>query len=273
MRAGVCLAVRHRQNCFWRLGARSAAAGACRGCRLSDLLGPLPTGMAGAFRRRARGWYTQERLGAGAEEPFLSDAGVNSSREELAPKMGLKIESVQLNDVMVVLPEVRGDARGFFMETYRADQFRELGLPTDFVQDNHSKSKKGVLRGLHFQWDPPMGKLMRVTRGRAFMVAVDIRKHSLTLGQWVGVEGDGEVPLLFWAPAGFARGFCVLSGFAEIEYLCSGIYNGAAEASIRWNDPTINLQWPISDPILSDRDRKAYLLADWLATKESDLVR
>ena len=97
--------------------------------------------------------------------------------------MAFKIESVHLNEIKVILPEVRGDARGFFMETYRADQFREIGLPTDFVQDNHSKSKKGVLRGLHFQWDPPMGKLMRVTNGAAFLVAVDIRKGSPTLGR------------------------------------------------------------------------------------------
>jgi dTDP-4-dehydrorhamnose 3,5-epimerase len=106
--------------------------------------------------------------------------------------MAFKIESVHLNDVTVVLPEVRGDSRGFFMETFRADQFRELGLPTDFVQDNHSKSKKCVLRGLHFQWDPPMGKLMRVTRGAAFLVAVDVRKGSPTLGKWFGLEVSEE---------------------------------------------------------------------------------
>src|SRR5499433_3575386 len=104
--------------------------------------------------------------------------------------MPLKIESVHLNDIVVIVPQVVGDSRGFFMETYRADQFREFGLPTEFLQDNHSRSSKGVVRGLHFQWDPPMGKLMRVTRGEAFLVAVDIRKGSPTLGQWVGIEAS-----------------------------------------------------------------------------------
>jgi dTDP-4-dehydrorhamnose 3,5-epimerase len=118
-----------------------------------------------------------------------------------------------------------------------------------------------------------MGKLMRVIRGRAFVVAVDVRKNSPTLGQWVGIEACGENALLVWAPAGFARGFCVLSDYAEIEYQCTGVYNSAAEASIRWDDPTINIRWPIADPVVSDRDRRAHLLSDWLATKESDLVR
>src|SRR5579871_3134522 len=144
--------------------------------------------------------------------------------------MSFKIESVHLNEVIVVQPEVRGDARGFFMETYRADQFKELGLPTNFVQDNHSKSKKGVVRGLHFQWDPPMGKLMRVTAGNAFLVAVDIRKGSPTVGQWFGVEASAENRRTVWAPAGFARGFCALSDATEIQYKCTGIYNGKAES-------------------------------------------
>lgn len=186
--------------------------------------------------------------------------------------MKAKTKNTSLNDVILIEPEIFRDPRGFFSEVYRLDQFAEFGITQTFVQFNHSGSTRGVLRGLHFQWDPPMGKLMRVNRGRAFLVAVDIRKRSPTLGQWVGIECNGDIPLLVWAPGGFARGFCVLSDFAEIEYLCSGIYNGAAEASIRWDDPAINIQWPISDPTLSDRDKKAYLLADWLATKESDLV-
>src|SRR5579864_9420792 len=158
--------------------------------------------------------------------------------------MAFTIESVHLNDITVILPEVRGDARGFFMETYRADQFRELGLPIDFVQDNHSKSKKGVLRGLHFQWDPPMGKLMRVTNGAAFLVAVDIRKGSPTLGQWFGVEASAENKKQVWAPYNFARGFCALSEVTEIQYKCTGIYNNKAESAIRWNDPEIGIKWP-----------------------------
>src|SRR3984957_7634198 len=139
--------------------------------------------------------------------------------------MEIKVESRHLNGVVVLAPQVFEDARGFFMEAYRADQFRELGLPTDFVQDNHSRSKQGVLRGLHFQWDPPMGKLMRVTYGTAFLVAVDIRKGSPTLGKWFGRELSSDTKTQIWAPAGFARGFCVLSDFAEIEYLCTGGYN------------------------------------------------
>src|SRR5215471_19727715 len=117
--------------------------------------------------------------------------------------MPMTAESRHLNDIVVIVPQAFGDSRGFFMETFRADQFRALGLPTEFVQDNHSGSGKGVVRGLHFQWDPPMGKLMRVTRGAAFLVAVDIRKGSPTLGQWVGVEVSDENKKQVWAPYGF----------------------------------------------------------------------
>src|SRR5512136_2396135 len=143
--------------------------------------------------------------------------------------MQVKIESVHLNGLAVLLPEVFEDDRGFFMEVFRADQFRDLGLPTEFVQENHSRSKKGVLRGLHFQWEPPMGKLMRVTVGSAFLVAVDIRKDSPTLGRWFGVEASSTNRKQVWAPAGFARGFCVLSEVAEIQYMCTGIYNSKGE--------------------------------------------
>src|SRR5713101_4397647 len=121
--------------------------------------------------------------------------------------MPLRIESRHLSDVIVIVPQVHEDERGFFMEAYRADQFRELGLPLTFVQENHSYSKKGVLRGLHFQWDPPMGKLMRVTRGTAFLVAVDVRPGSPTVGEWVGLEASAENRRQVWAPASFARGF------------------------------------------------------------------
>ena len=184
--------------------------------------------------------------------------------------MQIKIESRHLTDVVVVVPEVFQDGRGFFSETFRADQFELLGLPTKFVQDNHSRSAKGVLRGLHFQWEPPMGKLMRVTRGAAFLVAVDIRKASPTLGQWVGIEASDENRRCVWAPAGFARGFCALSDLTEIQYKCTGIYNNKAEAAIRWNDPAIGIQWPLSDVVLSEKDRVARTLAEWLARPESD---
>src|ERR1043166_778881 len=184
--------------------------------------------------------------------------------------MGFKIASVHLNDVKVVLPEVRGDARGFFIETYRADQFRELGLPTEFVQDNHSRSGRGVLRGLHFQWEPPMGKLMRVTRGAAFLVAVDIRKGSPTLGKWVGLEVSAESLKQVWAPAGFARGFCALTEEVEVQYKCTAIYNGKAESAIRWDDPEIGIEWPLKDVMLSQKDRNARTLTEWLASPDSE---
>lgn len=183
--------------------------------------------------------------------------------------MRITIESRHLRDVVVVVPEVFKDGRGFFTEVFRADQFKELGLPTEFVQDNHSRSAKGVVRGLHFQWDPPMGKLMRVTLGSAFLVAVDIRKGSPTLGKWVGIEASDENRRQVWAPAGFARGFCVLSEAAEIQYKCTGIYNSKAESGILWNDPQIGIEWPLTDVQLSDKDRKAQTLAQWLASPQS----
>jgi len=188
--------------------------------------------------------------------------------------MAFKIESVHLNDVVVLLPQVHGDTRGFFMESYRADQFRELGLPADFVQDNHSKSKKGVLRGLHFQWDPPMGKLMRVIRGVAFLVAVDIRKGSPTLGQWVGLEVSEDNKKQVWAPYGFARGFCALSDCCEVLYKTTGVYNQKGESGIYFADPAIGVKWPIdvSTAETSERDRNAQTLAQWLASPFADNI-
>jgi dTDP-4-dehydrorhamnose 3,5-epimerase len=183
--------------------------------------------------------------------------------------MEIRIESRFLQDVLVIVPDVFRDARGFFMETFREDQFRVHGLPVHFVQDNHSRSTKGVLRGLHFQWEPPMGKLMRVSQGSAFLVAVDIRKGSPTLGKWVGVEASAENCRQVWAPAGFARGFCVLSDVAEIQYKCTGIYNNKGESGIRWDDPDINVEWPIRDLLLSEKDRNAQTLAQWLSQPES----
>ncbi len=183
--------------------------------------------------------------------------------------MDIKIEAKFLKDVVVLVPDVFQDSRGFFMETFREDQFKALGLPTHFVQDNHSRSAKGVVRGLHFQWEPPMGKLMRVTLGSAFLVAVDIRKGSTTLGKWVGVEASAENRRQVWAPAGFARGFCVLSDNAEIQYKCTGIYNNKSESGIRWDDPEIGIEWPLKDVLLSEKDRNAQTLAQWLSKPES----
>lgn len=188
--------------------------------------------------------------------------------------MPLRIQSVQLNDIVVVAPQPLEDSRGFFMEVFRTDQFRNLGLPCDFVQDNHSRSSKDVLRGMHFQWDPPMGKLMRVTRGAAFMVAVDVRKHSPTLAQWFGLEVSAENKLQIWAPYGFARGFCALTDICEVQYKCTGLYNPKGESAIHFADPDIGINWPmdVKSAIVSEKDRTAQSLAQWLASPLSDEV-
>jgi dTDP-4-dehydrorhamnose 3,5-epimerase len=188
--------------------------------------------------------------------------------------MSFQIESIHLDQVFVIIPQVVGDSRGFFMETFRADRFREIGLPTEFVQDNHSRSAKGVLRGLHFQWDPPMGKLMRVTNGAAFLVAVDVRKGSPTLGKWMGMEVSAENKKQVWAPYGFARGFCTLTDPCEVQYKCTGHYNPQGESSIYLGDPEIGIHWPIHPEggLLSERDRNAQTLAQWLASPLSDRI-
>ena len=194
---------------------------------------------------------------------------------EFGRPMPIHIESRHLNDIVVLKPDAFTDERGFFLETYRADQFREMGLPTDFVQDNHSRSKRGVIRGLHFQYDRPMGKLMRVTLGVAYLVAVDIRKGSPTVGRWVGLEVSDQNRLQVWAPAGFARGFYVLSDHAELQYKCTAIYNRKGETGIRWNDPQVGVEWPIAsnEAVLSEKDRKAQSLAEWLASPQADLLQ
>ena len=187
--------------------------------------------------------------------------------------MEIRIESRPGLDVIVLVPEIFRDERGFFMEAFREDQFKALGLPHQFVQDNHSRSIKGVTRGLHFQWDPPMGKVMRVSFGTAFLVAVDVRKGSPALGKWYGIVASAENRYQLWAPAGFARGFCVLSDAAEIQYKCTGLYNSKAESGIRCDDPEIGIDWPIENPLLSEKDKKAQTLAQWLARPESDNFR
>jgi dTDP-4-dehydrorhamnose 3,5-epimerase len=189
--------------------------------------------------------------------------------------MPVKIESVQLNEIVVVLPHVVGDSRGFFMEVFRADQFRAEGLPAEFLQDNHSRSKKGVLRGLHFQFDPPMGKLMRVSHGSAFLVAVDIRKGSPTLGQWFGLEVSAENKKQVWAPYGFARGFCALTDDCEVQYKCTAVYNQQGESGINHADPEIGIHWPVDLATVetSEKDRNAQTLAQWLASPRSDHIR
>jgi dTDP-4-dehydrorhamnose 3,5-epimerase len=185
--------------------------------------------------------------------------------------MGIAIETTPIPDLLLVRHDVHRDPRGFFMEVFRQDQFAAAGLPDRFVQFNHSRSTRGVVRGLHFQWDPPVSKMMRVIFGTAFLVAVDIRHDSPARGQWFGIELSAGDATQLWAPPGFARGFAVLSEEAEIQYFCTGIYNPACESGIRWNDPEIGIQWPVADPILSDKDRTAQSFRQWQDRPESRL--
>lgn len=187
--------------------------------------------------------------------------------------MPVRIEQRELGDVVVLVPDIFRDDRGFFVESYRADQFRALGLPTEFVQDNHSRSARGVIRGLHFQWDPPMSKLMRVTAGAAFLVAVDIRRGSPTLGQWFGIEASAENRRMVWAPPGFARGFCALTDGTEVQYKCTAIYNPQCESAIRWNDPGIGIEWPVKEARISEKDSNARTLPEWLSSPESEALQ
>ena len=183
--------------------------------------------------------------------------------------MAFLVESRHFGEVVVLVGNSYQDHRGYFTETYREDQFRELGLPGCFVQDNHSYSRMGVVRGLHFQWDPPMGKLMRVTRGAAFLVAVDLRLDSPTLGNWVGIEATDDNRKQVWAPASFARGFCALTHHVEVQYKCTGTHNPKCESAIRWNDPDIGIDWPVRNVTISEKDRNAQSLAEWLTSPHS----
>ncbi|AEH44607.1 dTDP-4-dehydrorhamnose 3,5-epimerase [Thermodesulfatator indicus DSM 15286] len=181
--------------------------------------------------------------------------------------MPFEFIKTEIPEVIIVKPKVFGDERGFFMETYKKSDFERAGIDTDFVQDNHSKSIKNVLRGLHFQIEPKaQGKLVRCIRGKIFDVAVDIRKGSPSFGKWVGVELSEENKLMLWIPKGFAHGFLTISEEAEIIYKVSGSeYSPEHDRSIRWNDPDIGINWPLKEePILSEKDRKASFLVEWL---------
>lgn len=161
------------------------------------------------------------------------------------------------------------DNRGYFWEVFNADTWKAIGLDLDIVQLNQSGSMKNVVRGLHFQWEPPMGKLMRVTKGVGFLVAVDIRVNSPTLGQWYGVEASEQNKIQVWAEAGFARGFCALSDYLELQYLCTGTYNGKAESGFKWDDAQVGVKWPVEKPIVSDKDDQAQSFREWLARPEA----
>ncbi len=170
----------------------------------------------------------------------------------------MKVIETDIPDVKIIEPAVFGDERGFFMETWNQKKFEELvtGKPTKFVQDNHSKSKKGILRGLHYQTENTQGKLVRVVSGEVFDVAVDIRKDSPTFGKWVGVYLSAENKRQLWIPEGFAHGFYVTSEEAEFVYKCTDFYNHSAEVSIKWDDEQININWPLDTvPILSLKDK------------------
>jgi dTDP-4-dehydrorhamnose 3,5-epimerase len=168
----------------------------------------------------------------------------------------------KLDGLVLLAPKKHGDERGFFMETFRADTAAEHGIPTDFVQDNHSRSRRGTIRGIHFQTHPGQGKLVRVTRGSVFDVAVDLRRGSPTFGHWEAVELDDERALQLYIPVGFGHGFCVTSDVADFVYKCTNYYDPATEAGFRFDDPGVGIEWPDVELIYSERDRSAPRLAE-----------
>ena len=175
----------------------------------------------------------------------------------MAERLETKLEGVAL-----IEPQVFGDERGFFVETFSLESWSGLGVDASFVQHNHSRSSKGTLRGLHFQTHPGQAKLLRCPRGSIFDVAVDLRKDSPTYGQWEGHVLDDVNHHQLYVPIGFAHGFCVLSDVADVTYLVSSLYDPETEAGIRWNDPEVGVEWPVEEPLLSQRDIEAPLLSE-----------
>ena len=173
-----------------------------------------------------------------------------------------RVLQTKLDGVVLLEPDVHGDARGFMVETYRSDGWAELGIEVEFVQHNHSRSLQGTLRGLHFQTAPGQAKLVRCPRGKIFDVAVDLRRESPTYGQWEGYELDDEAHRQLFVPAGFGHGFAVLSEVADVTYLLSSVYDPATESGIAWDDPDIGVEWPLENPLLSERDKSAPRLSD-----------
>jgi dTDP-4-dehydrorhamnose 3,5-epimerase len=180
----------------------------------------------------------------------------------------MKVTRTEIPDVLVIEPKVFGDARGFFLESWNEKSFREsTGVQLPFLQDNHSRSAQGVLRGLHYQLQKPQGKLVRVVRGAVFDVAVDVRRSSPTFGKWVGTELSEENHRQFWVPPGFAHGFLVLSEWADFLYKTTEYYAPQHERCIAWNDPALGIQWPLAsaglqEPLLSAKDKGGVVLAD-----------
>lgn len=176
----------------------------------------------------------------------------------------MNIIETEIEGLLIIEPRVFGDERGFFMETWNEAAFREAGIDTAFVQDNHSRSQKGVLRGLHFQNPGPQGKLVRVANGAVFDVAVDLRAGSSTFGKWVGVELSSENKRMFWVPEGFAHGFLTLSDDTDFLYKCTAPYAPQSEYTLAWDDPAVGVEWPLAglDPIISAKDKVGLALAD-----------
>ncbi|KGA24609.1 MULTISPECIES: dTDP-4-dehydrorhamnose 3,5-epimerase [Pectobacterium] len=175
----------------------------------------------------------------------------------------MQITDSKIHGAKIIQPKVFGDARGFFLETFEKKRYQQmLNIDVDFVQDNHSRSGKGVLRGLHFQKTKPQGKLVHVVRGEVFDVAVDIRPGSPTYGVWEGVILSEENKTQFWLPPGLAHGFAVLSDIADFEYKCTDYYDPSDEGCLLWNDPEIGIEWPISSPLLSEKDKLGKLFKD-----------
>ena len=178
--------------------------------------------------------------------------------------MGNNVIPTALNGVVIIEPQVFRDDRGFFLESYHHQRWSDLGITVNFVQDNHSRSQRGVLRGLHYQdMSAPMAKLVRCTRGGVFDVAVDLQVGSPTFGQWFGVELTEENNRQLFVPVGFAHGFVALSDVTDIQYKCSNFYTPPAEDAVLWNDPEIGVAWPVTDPILSQRDQRAISLQQY----------
>tara|TARA_B100000787_G_scaffold170133_1_gene164222 strand:- start:1898 stop:2434 length:537 start_codon:yes stop_codon:yes gene_type:complete len=176
----------------------------------------------------------------------------------------VKVIETSLNDCVIIDPIVFGDERGFFLETFHVSRYADLaGISAPFLQDNHSRSSKGVLRGLHFQKTKPQGKLVRVVRGEVFDVAVDLRQDSTTYGRWEAVILSEENKKQLWVPEGFAHGFLVLSEIADFEYKCTDYYDPSDEGSILWSDPDLDIPWPIANPVLSTKDQSAKRLVDF----------
>jgi dTDP-4-dehydrorhamnose 3,5-epimerase len=174
----------------------------------------------------------------------------------------LKRIDTDLPGCCIVEPAVFGDARGYFYESFNAEKFAALGIHARFVQSNVSRSARGVLRGLHYQWPNPQGKLVGVLEGEVYDVAVDIRRGSSTFGRWAAAMLSAENKRQFWIPEGFAHGFCVVSENASFVYQCTALYDRAADAGIRWNDAQLAIDWPVADPLLSEKDKIAPFFAD-----------